>query len=103
MGKKSNSLNWSWTSNAGAKWATTLCLMTVCSLFLSLTFTNGNWNTPQTVTVTGVKDNDKNNEQTVIIHSVTSPTSSSEYGNVGMSNVRVDVIDTTAEDNYEDN
>ena len=69
----------------------------------SLTFTNGNWNTPQTVTVTGVKDNDKNNEQTVIIHSVTSPTSSSEYGNVGMSNVRVDVIDTTAEDNYEDN
>ena len=22
MGKKSNSLNWSWTSNAGAKWAT---------------------------------------------------------------------------------
>ena len=69
----------------------------------SLTFTNGNWNTPQTVTVTGVKDNDKNNEQTVIIHSVTSPTSFNAYGNVGMNNVRVDVIDTTAEDNYEDN
>ena len=67
----------------------------------SLTFTNGNWNTPQTVTVTGVKDNDKNNEQAVIIHSVDTP--SRGYGNVGMSNVRVDVIDTTAEDNYEDN
>jgi hypothetical protein len=66
-----------------------------------LTFTNGNWNTPQTVTVTGVKDNDKNNEQAVIIHSVDTP--SRGYGNVGMSNVRVDVIDTTAEDNYEDN
>ena len=73
----------------------------VATVTPSLTFTDSNWNTPQTVTVTGVKDNDKNNEQAVIIHSVDTP--SRGYGNVGMSNVRVDVIDTTAEDNYEDN
>ena len=64
----------------------------VATVTPSLTFTDSNWNTPQTVTVTGVKDNDKNNEQTVIIHSVTG----GGYGNVSMSNVIVDVIDTTA-------
>ena len=67
----------------------------VATVTPSLTFTYSNWNTPQTVTVTGVKDNDKNNEQTVIIHSVTG----GGYSNVSMSNVVVDVIDTTAEHN----
>ena len=54
----------------------------------SLTFTTSNWNTAQTVTVTGVEDDDATNETVAISHGV------SGYGSVSSaSNVTVTVND----------
>ena len=54
----------------------------------TLTFSTANWNTAQTVTVTGVEDDDANNETVNISHSV------SGYGSVSTaSNVTVTVND----------
>ena len=54
----------------------------------TLTFSTANWNTAQTVTVTGVEDDDANNETVNISHSV------SGYGSVSSaSNVTVTVND----------
>ena len=60
----------------------------------SLTFTTGNWNTPQTVTVTGVDDDvDNTNDarSATISHTVTS--TDSKYNNVTISSVTVTVVD----------
>ena len=55
---------------------------------VTLTFTTANWNTAQTVTVTGVEDDDANNETVAISHSVRG------YGSVSTaSNVTVTVND----------
>jgi hypothetical protein len=37
----------------------------------AMTFTSANWSTPQTVTVTGVADDDINNETVTISHTIT--------------------------------
>ena len=64
----------------------------------SLTFTMSNWDTPRTVSVTGVEDDDANNETVTISHSV------SGYGSVTAANsvtVTVTDDDTTQDDNDE--
>ncbi len=61
----------------------------------TLTFTSGNYNTAQTVTVTGVNDNidnSGNQRSATISHSVTS-SSASEYRNVSIASVTVVVTD----------
>ena len=61
----------------------------------SLAFTTANWNTPQTVTVTGVEDADTTNETVTISHSV------SGYGTVSVATavtVTVTDDDTTQEE-----
>ena len=60
----------------------------------SLTFTSGNWDTAQTVTVSGEEDDDVNNETIAISHSV------SGYGSVTTAaNVSVTVSDNDTIDN----
>ena len=54
----------------------------------SLTFTAANWNTAQTVSVTGVQDADANNETVTVSHSV------SGYGSVTAHSVTVTVTDS---------
>ena len=53
----------------------------------SITFTAANWDTPRTVSVTGVQDDDANNEMVTISHSV------SGYGSVTANSVTVSVTD----------
>ncbi len=60
----------------------------------TLTFTQGNWNDPQTVTVTGVDDAADDGNQTVtVVVSVADGASASEYTNVPDRNVAVTNID----------
>ncbi len=59
----------------------------------SLTFTDMNWNSPQTVTVTAVHDNDDNDEVTEITLVVDADDSSNEYNNVAISPVAVNIED----------
>ena len=56
-----------------------------------LTFTSSNWNTAQTVTVTGVADANTANETVTITHDVTG----GDYGSVTVADVLVTVTDTT--------
>ncbi len=61
----------------------------------TLTFTSSNYNTAQTITVTGINDNidnPGNQRSSTISHSVTS-SSASEYRNINIANVAVIVID----------
>ena len=53
----------------------------------SLTFTPSNWGTPRTVSVTGVQDDDANDETVTVSHSV------SGYGSVTANSVTVTVMD----------
>ena len=53
----------------------------------SLTFTTSNWDTAQTVTVTGAQDDDASNERVTISHSI------SGYGSVTTNSVTVTVTD----------
>ena len=56
----------------------------------SLTFTNGNWNTPQTVTVTGVNDSLVDGDQTVVFTvEVVDGSSDDAYDNVPDQTVNV--------------
>ena len=57
----------------------------------TLTFTTANWQTAQTVTVTGVADTDMDNEAETISHTVTG----GDYGSVTVADVAVTVTDTT--------
>ena len=59
----------------------------------ALTFTTSNWNTPQTVTVTGVDDNvdQTGNRSVTISHSATS--TDANYNNISIANVTATVVD----------
>ena len=59
----------------------------------SLTFTDMNWNSPQTVTVTAVHDDDDNDDVTEITLVVNADDSSDEYDNVAISPVAVNIED----------
>ena len=56
-----------------------------------LTFTTSNWQTEQTVTVTGVQDADSDDETVTVTHAVSG--SGSGYGSVSVSDVSVSVDD----------
>ena len=60
----------------------------------ALTFTTSNWNTEQTVTVTGVNDADTSNETVTISHSV----SGGDYGSVTMTNYTATITDDDSAD-----
>ena len=55
----------------------------------SLTFSTGNWNTPQTVTINAAEDDDASNDMATITHTV----SGSDYGSVTAASVQVTVTD----------
>ena len=55
----------------------------------AMTFTTANWNTPQTVTVTGVADDDAANESVTITHTV----AGADYASVTSNNVAATVTD----------
>ncbi|VVM20313.1 hypothetical protein BSPWISOXPB_9003 [uncultured Gammaproteobacteria bacterium] len=55
----------------------------------AMTFTSANWSTPQTVTVTGVADDDINNETVTISHTITG----AGYAGVTSANVIASVTD----------
>ena len=59
----------------------------------SYTFTSTDWNTPQTFTVSGVADADRDDESVTIGHSVTS--SDAKYGGISVDDASVAVADTT--------
>ena len=61
----------------------------------SHTFTPSDWNTPQTFTVSGVADEDRDNEAVAISNSATS--SDGKYGGISVASVSVSVTDTTPE------
>ena len=61
----------------------------------SHTFTPSDWNTPQTFTVSGVADDDRDNEAVVISNSATG--SDGKYGGISVASVSVSVTDTTPE------
>ena len=61
----------------------------VATVAPALTFTTGNWSTAQTVTVTGVQDDDGVNDSTSVTHTV----SGGGYGSVDVSDVTVNVTD----------
>ena len=58
----------------------------------ALTFSTGNWNTPQTVTVNAAEDNDASNDTATIAHTV----SGADYGSVTAASVDVSVTDNDA-------
>lgn len=63
----------------------------------SLTFTNTNWNTAQTVTVTAVNDDvAEGNHTGTIVHTATS--NDSNYNGIGIDSVRVDIADNDLAD-----
>ena len=55
----------------------------------ALTFSNSNWNTPQTVTVSAAEDSDASNDAATISHAV----SGADYDSVPAASVQVTVID----------
>ena len=55
----------------------------------AMTFTTGNWSTPQVITVTGVNDADENNESVTISHTI----SGGDYGSVTMTNYTATITD----------
>ena len=59
----------------------------------SLTFTTGNWDTAQTVTVTAVHDDDTAGDEATITHTVNSSSSSDEYDPVTVDSVTVNITD----------
>ena len=61
----------------------------VATVSAALTFATGNWSTAQTVTVTGVQDDDGVNDSTSVTHTV----SGGGYGSVDVSDVTVNVTD----------
>ena len=58
----------------------------------ALTFSSGNWNTPQTVTVNAAEDNDASNDMATIAHTV----SGADYDSVAAASVQVTVTDNDA-------
>lgn len=67
----------------------------------SVTFTDSNWNTPQTITVTALNDTERESEETVIItHSVTSDTDNN-YDGISANNVIVTVVNRSSGGNRE--
>ena len=58
----------------------------------ALTFSTGNWDTPQTVTVNAAEDNDASNDAATITHAV----SGADYGSVTAASVDVTVTDNDA-------
>ena len=61
----------------------------------SHTFTPSDWNTPQTFTVSGVADEDRDNESVTVSHGVTG--SDAKYNGIAADSVAVSVTDTTPE------
>ena len=61
----------------------------------SHTFTPSDWSTPQTFTVSGVADEDRDNESVTIGHDAAS--SDGKYGGIAVDSVAVSVADTTPE------
>ncbi len=59
----------------------------------SHTFTPSDWSTPQTFTVSGVADEDRDNESVTVSHDVTG--SDGKYNGVAVDSVAVSVTDTT--------
>ena len=59
----------------------------------SHTFTPNDWNTPQTFTVSGVADEDRDNESVTVSHDVTG--SDGKYNGIAADSVAVAVADTT--------
>ena len=57
----------------------------------TLTFTTSNWQTAQTVTVTGVEDDNREDESVTVTHAVSGP--GSGYGSVSVGDVSVAVHD----------
>ena len=66
----------------------------------SHTFTPSGWNTPQTFTVSGVADEDRDNESVTVSHRVTG--GDAKYHGVTVDSVAVTVTDTTPEPEQED-
>lgn len=64
----------------------------------TLTFTNGNWDTPQTVTLTGVADDDTANESVVITLSVNDASSDDGFDALADQTLTATVTDTTEEE-----
>ena len=61
----------------------------------SHTFTPSDWNTPQTFTVSGVSDEDRDNESVTVSHGAAS--GDARYGGIAVDSVAVSVADTTPE------
>ena len=61
----------------------------------ALTFTTTDWDTAQSVVVTAVEDNDKNNEGVTVSHAI----SGADYGSVTVSDVMVTVTDKDRDSN----
>lgn len=59
----------------------------------SLTFTNSNWNTPQTITITGINDNAYRNDSAQIIVSVNDAASYDSYDALENQSVQVNCTD----------
>ena len=64
----------------------------------TLTFTNGNWSTAQTVTVTGLADDDTANESVVITVSVDDASSDDDFDALADQTLTATVTDTTEEE-----
>ena len=61
----------------------------IATVSAALVFTTANWNTVQSVTVTGTQDDDTETDSTTIMHAVTG----ADYGSVTVANVAVTVTD----------
>ncbi|MBF0286917.1 MAG: S8 family serine peptidase, partial [SAR324 cluster bacterium] len=59
----------------------------------SLTFSRSNWNTAQSITVTGVSDNTVDGDQTVTLNLAAASSSDSNYNGVNPSDVSISVTD----------
>lgn len=63
-----------------------------------VTFNNSNWSTPQTITVTGVSDDDFDNETASITISVNTEDSDDDFDNISNEVISVNVTDDDTED-----
>ena len=80
------------TSEAAQDWVYPVSLNTT-----SLTFTSGNWNVPQTITVTARDDRNAVDETVTLRHTLT--TDATEYSGISASDVEVVITDDDTRDN----
>ncbi|MEO1185493.1 MAG: lamin tail domain-containing protein, partial [Cyanobacteria bacterium J06636_27] len=68
----------------------------------TLTFTNSNWDTPQTVTITAVDDTEvENNHSDTVSHTISS--NDTNYSGITVDSITVDIIDNDVKDNNPNN